>query len=1198
MARKLIRKRFLLVFLMTAALGAFFISAPMRARLGGWIFKKAIRMSLHQEVSWKTMDLELLPPQIHFTDISIPPFVSAQTLTITPSFPRFLTSSIFISGLTVDLNALPAGTQTGTSPSFPFIYLDHLTVIKSRLRVENAEIPLDGDFDGLAVFTWGKKGLLWSGKSTLKIMDYAPIECRARIAFHKGKNRLELDRVLLDGRDATLSGSGIFSTAPLSLDLNYTLQAELAPWLKRFRVPVEAEGHGRLEGQAHYRGVGFTTRARGNLTGSKVLGSQAGDLLADVDVTIGGGGRRVDASLAGRYASARGVVEIGRHVETRIALSVHQAPVRKILNFFSIPEPAYDAPVDGGGNFAFEDDRIADATGDVHLSGRGGALEFNGKIRGLAMTDVHLALRDEGLDLSAEGGFPFNTTDPVTVRGAASRTSLKALRKFLSPFLPALDPVEGWAEGSFTMTRTFDRPFLSVDARVADVRYADLPWGGGTAQLHMDGSTFVLDSVNLSLEQGTLEAAGNLTEGFAFSYSAWPWTLPIPMALSGSGRMAVAPKFSVSGEISSAAVFSLPLPVDSLKARFAYDGSLLTLDDLDVRSGTGRLTGSARYAASFQFSGEAEKFPIADGITAGGTFSGEVRGSESKAQVRLIFEGGPEGIFPANVNASLAGGAVRVEASTSKNGSFAAQGTLSGDYALALTGRIRGLQVPVASVRLEPSVEGSFSLRGNLKDAQSLSGTVEFPPFTIRYGDNEFQVPKGLKVELSKGRLAFGVTDVTHDYAIIEAEGEAQLAKNLPFKGHIVAYFGDVLVHHLVPELDYNGEATLDVRISKPALVPALDGTLDVDGSLLKILPIGMVLERPQGRVHFSGNRVVLEEFSARTGEGRITAHGEAFTRPEGGTPTLNLHVDGEGVAVNYPRGLRMVLNGNADLMLTPAGRLLTAQVTLAEGAYTRELNLLSELARAVRPSSDYSSIADLPDVRLGITIAIPGTLKVRNQMAEAVAQGELHIVGTLPRPVILGQLETLPGGKIYFNGVTYTVDRAMAQLNNPQTLDPYLDLEAEATVKTYLIHLKLTGPLSRLQLAFTADPFLTEADILSLLATGKIASQEQGVYLSGATLLLSQQLSQQLSKNTSAIFGLDRVRIEPIVGTSSITSAKLTVTKQVSSACFLSYTYNPSINQKDIVSVECTVSRDAYLELQQEEDGSYSVEVFRRKRF
>ena len=1198
MARKLIRKRFLLVLIMTLVLGAFFISTPMRARLGGWIFKKAIRMSLHQEVSWKSMDLELLPPQIHFTDILIPPFVSAQTLTVTPSFPRFLTSSIFISGLTVNLNALPSAAQTGKTPTFPFIYLDHLTVIKSRLRAGDAEIPLDADFDGLAIFTWGRKGLLWSQRSILKIMDYEPIECRARIAFHKGKNRLELDHVLLDGRDAVLSGKGNFSTNPLSFDLDYSLQADLAPWLKRFRVPVGAEGHGRLEGQAHFRSDGFTTRVRGNLTETKVLGSRAGDLLVDADVTIGAGGRRVNASLAGRYASARGVVEIGKHVETRVALSVHQAPVKKILNFFSVPEPAYDAPVDGGGTFAFTDDRIAEATGDVHLSGPGGALEFNGKIHGLAMTDVHLALRDEGLDLNAEGGFPFNTTDPVTVRGTALRSSLRALQKFLSPFLPSLDPVDGWAEGSFTMTRTFDRPFLSVDARMGDVRYADLPWGGGTAQLHMEGSTFILDSVKLALAQGTLEASGNPAEGFTFSYRAWPWALPISMALSGSGRMVVAPKFSVSGEVFSAAIPSLPLPVDSLKARFSYDGKLLMLDDLDVRSGAGSLTGSARYAASFQFSGEVEKFPIADGITAGGSFSGEVRGSESKAELRLTFEGGPEGIFPANVKASLNGGAVRVEASTFRNGSFTAEGTLSADYTLALTGRLRDLQVPVPSVRLEPPPEGSFSLRGNLKDAQSLSGTVEFPPFAIRYGGNEFHVPKGLKAQLSKGRLAFGATDVTHDYAIIEAEGEAQLAKNLPFTGHIVAYFGDVLVHHLVPELDYSGEATLDVRVSKPALVPALDGTLDVDGSLLKILPIGMVLERPQGRVHFSGNRVVLEEFSARTGEGRITAHGEAFTRPEGGTPTLNLHVDGEKVAVNYPRGLRMVLNGNADLMLTPAGRLLTAQVTLAEGAYTRELNLLSEIARAVHPSSDFSSIADLPDIRLGISIAIPGTLKVRNQMAEAVAQGELHIVGTLPRPVILGQLETLPGGKVYFNGVTYTVDRALAQLNNPQTLDPYLDLEAEATVKTYLIHLKLTGPLSRLQLSFTADPFLTEADILSLLATGKIASQEQGVYLSGATLLLSQQLSQQLSKNTSAIFGLDRVRIEPIVGTSSITSAKLTVTKQVSSACTLSYTYNPSINQKDIVAVECTVSRDAYLELQQEEDGSYSVEVFRRKKF
>ena len=168
--------------------------------------------------------------------------------------------------------------------------------------------------------------------------------------------------------------------------------------------------------------------------------------------------------------------------------------------------------------------------------------------------------------------------------------------------------------------------------------------------------------------------------------------------------------------------------------------------------------------------------------------------------------------------------------------------------------------------------------------------------------------------------------------------------------------------------------------------------------------------------------------------------------------------------------------------------------------------------------------------------------------------------------------------------------------MTNPQNFDPIIEMEATTNIRSYLIHLKVKGTLSHLAFQFSSEPYLTEADIISLLATGKVASQEKGTWLSGASLLLSQQISEELSKRSSSIFGLDRIRIEPVFGESNITTAKITALKQLNPNCTLSYTYNPVENQKDIISLECNVSQDTYLNLIQEEDGTYLIQIFHRK--
>jgi hypothetical protein len=1199
MARRLIRKRFIVGLVLALLVALALTPNPWRDRAASWGLRQVLAGALGRDIAWKSLRVVGLPPRLEVRGLELTPFVKARFVAIAPS-TSLVSSSIFVSGLEVDLSGPLTGgpPKAAKGPPVKFIFFHRLTLTDVTLKLRETTVPLSGDFRQVSLFTMGERGFLWVRSAQAGIRHYPPIHFSLRAGFGPDGAALRLDRLAVRGPDFRITGSGRLAGASPQLDCALSVEAPAQAWLDRFGAGIDFQSEIRLKTALRLEDGRLLIRGDGACAAPVLFHRPLEPFMIDFTLESAGPKRTLDAALRGSAGALEARLDLHPPVRIESRLALQGVGLKRLLETFSVPAPAFDLPVDVRAEHLLFGSAIDDAVGSVTVSDPGGRVRIEAGLRGLGFEAFSVRIQGGGLDLDAAGSLPFNDTDPVEIQGALHRSDLEALQRFLSPFLPDFGALSGCIDGRFTVSRSFSDPLLSVEAWLDQVRLLGLDWGSGPVAFTVTRrDPFAVRGLALALGGGALRARGGLASGFDFQHENWPWTLPFPMTLSGTGHLDLLPAFAVRGEVDQARLPFLPFDLDRVHAAYAFDGAALTLHSLTAGSGEGSFSGSGEFTDAFRLRGTLRRFPLAEGMAADGDLHAEF-GAVLTGGMRLIVAGEAPP-FPLEVDADLGTDGGRLRVATRGFGVLDARLDQIGGGRLGVEGTLAGIALEGLPAEIDPPANGSLRLAGDPFDPATWSGSLRLPPFELLQGEFRYRVPKGLELSLERGVLSLARIDIEHDWGFLELSGRAQLSEGFPFEADLKADFGDDLVGQLFPDLAYSGFASMDLHAQRRERSLELDGELRVDGYYLHIKPVRLMLEKPEARITFRRNRISLERLDARTGEGTFQAHGEVFLGRRGEVLAANLGFQGEDLLLRYPEGFRFLLDGSGDLVLTPGSKALTAKVVLQEGLYSRDLDLVSELKKAFASEKPLAPASRLPDIRLGVEISIPGTLQFRNQLLEITGSGRLQVTGTLPKPVVLGSLETLPGSRVNFGGVQYQILRASVAFNNPHQFDPILDVLAEATVQSYLIRLALSGPTSRLQTRLTSTPYLTEADIFSLLATGAPGRDGDQVVATGAaSLLVSQQLSQRLTRSTSSWLGVDRVRIDPVIGETSITGARLTLAKQITRDCLFSYTYNSDVNKGDIIALECTVAGNAFLNLMQEDDGSYSLQLMKREKF
>ena len=386
---------------------------------------------------------------------------------------------------------------------------------------------------------------------------------------------------------------------------------------------------------------------------------------------------------------------------------------------------------------------------------------------------------------------------------------------------------------------------------------------------------------------------------------------------------------------------------------------------------------------------------------------------------------------------------------------------------------------------------------------------------------------------------------------------------------------------------------------------PRLDGQGTLTNGQVIVPAIPHALDNIRGQFLFYPSQVVIDSLQADLAGGKVRASGLLLPVSDNGGFGYQLQIFAENINLRFPEG--WLSRGDAELSLasTDEGHILRGNVRLDRAYYVQDVKVsMTQLLRGIfaRQRVEVDRAGELQtSTQLNIVIDGPGALRIRNNLADMRGDIDLVVRGTVANPVLFGRVEIERGGTLSYSGTKYTVDQGLVTFANPFAIEPVIDLAATARVREYNVTMSLFGALDSLNANFSSDPPLADLEVLSLLTTGETnwrgtqSSQAAGETEAAmrATGLLYGQAASLISERTSNLFGFDRVRLEPLTTSSGdLSSARVTVGKQVSRDVFLTYSYDPSTTEEQVIQVEWVFMEGTTLVLTQDGDGSYSADV------
>jgi hypothetical protein len=335
-----------------------------------------------------------------------------------------------------------------------------------------------------------------------------------------------------------------------------------------------------------------------------------------------------------------------------------------------------------------------------------------------------------------------------------------------------------------------------------------------------------------------------------------------------------------------------------------------------------------------------------------------------------------------------------------------------------------------------------------------------------------------------------------------------------------------------------DGTITADLRLSGKWDDPVVVGTARLENGLIAFRGYAQLFEEVTADAVVSREKILFEQIAGRSGGGYLDGWGElplSFSRGQ----RVYFSIDFFDIRYPYPDELRPVVQGHVEILGPPRDLLVTGDVEVQSALYNRTI-------RAEKALVDfYSRISEIRPrrqedgfrVRLDIDGIADGTIRVRNNIADAWAKGEFKVVGDTSRVVILGSFDVIQG-VMTFRGNRYELQRLVVDFQDPRRNNPRIDARAETTKGIFTIAVSVTGTLDKYEVELSSDPPLSNNDIVSLLSLGvtteALAGVEGPVGAGTAASIALDPYKGKVEEGIRGIIGLDRFAIEPVFSSSS----------------------------------------------------------------
>ncbi|MDD5761603.1 MAG: translocation/assembly module TamB domain-containing protein [bacterium] len=437
------------------------------------------------------------------------------------------------------------------------------------------------------------------------------------------------------------------------------------------------------------------------------------------------------------------------------------------------------------------------------------------------------------------------------------------------------------------------------------------------------------------------------------------------------------------------------------------------------------------------------------------------------------------------------------------------------------------------------SLRGRVQVEGALRAVEKVSGTVLVE--SLNYREGEFELSgKDLSARIDPAGVRWTGGTILAAGSPVRISGKVSWGGEMDIRvdGKMPASAVRLAVPSVFDRLD--GTVTLEARITGNLDAPSIVGTGHLEGGTLSFIGYNQVFEGIRADAVISREKIVFEHFEARSGGGTIDGWGEVPLKMDAGQ-RLYFSVDFLDVRYPYPDEFRPVVQGHVELLGPVDDLLVTGDIEVQSARYTKSLRLEKALVDFRKRLFDVSARREKSAfrVRLDINAIADGTIRIRNNIADAVAKGEFRIVGDTTRVIVLGSFDVVEG-TVEFSGNKYEVKRATVDFQDPRRNNPRLDGRAETKKGNVIVTVTVTGTLEKYEIDLFSDPPLGKNDIVALLSLGvttqALAGQEGAVGSAAAASIALGPYKGGVEESIRGVVGLDRFAIEPVFSSTTKT--------------------------------------------------------------
>jgi translocation and assembly module TamB len=511
-----------------------------------------------------------------------------------------------------------------------------------------------------------------------------------------------------------------------------------------------------------------------------------------------------------------------------------------------------------------------------------------------------------------------------------------------------------------------------------------------------------------------------------------------------------------------------------------------------------------------------------------------------------------------------------------------------------------------ARVTGHSAVAGDLQLRGPLRNPRELELIGNLHDFFADVENIKVRNNGPISFAVAHQSLAIEQFHLIGEGTDLTVGGTVQLGGGYEVGLSAQGHANLLLIQSFDPEFTTSGEVAVDVAVGGTIHKPTIQGRLQINNGSIAYSDLPSALSAINGYLVFNQDRLQIETLTAHVGGGLVTFGGyaTAYNRQL----NFNLTLQTQDVRLRYPPGVSSMANAELRWTGTSAASVLSGDVTVTRLAITPGFDFGASLARSAQSSSLPQTNPLLNRIRMDVHIVTLPELQMQTAVVRLSGDADLHLRGTLAKPVLLGRADVTEG-EVYFNGTKYRMERGDVTFTNPVTTTPVLDLQASTHVRDYDITVNLNGGVDKLNLTYHSEPPLPVADIISLLALGQTQQQSAQLQQAGqspfaqqaSSAILAEALNSAISNRARSLFGISHIRVDPQgmnTETSPTTSAPaVTIEQQVKDNLTLTYTTNVSQTSQQIIQAEYNVTRNVSILALRDYNGVVSFEVRIRKR-